>query len=537
MLHQLHMPTVLIAGAGPTGLVMAHELARHGVQCRLIDKAPARSVTSRAIAVLPRTLEVFQLMGIANDFIAQGNPIRGINAFSEGKRIARIALDRIDSRYPFAIAIPQNQTERLLEQHVAQRNVIIERDAEMMSLEQTVDGVIARVRFAGSRTVEIACDYLIGCDGARSTVRQLLGMPFHGGRYRKEVLLADLRVEGGFGIDEAQMFLHPTGLTLLFPIPGGRYRLIATDPRPEWGVEPTLDQCQTLINERGLNHLLLTDPQWTSTFRISHRKVDHFRKGRVFLAGDAAHIHSPMGAQGMNAGIQDAFNLGWKLAMVASRSADPGLLDSYESERMPIDTRIIRWTDWGTRLILSPRGISAPARNLVLSNITRFDFLHRGLTNGAAQIASNYRGSRIVEEHRLPYGPHSGDRAPDADIQSVRDAVASRLFDLFSETHHALLILWATDFPGQGLAFQEPFLKVCRIAERSSPSADFIDIHGEVAAHYGVEPAAYLVRPDGYVAFRCGIGDLMNLLLPYLERTFSRQEEGEQREHPGPRAA
>jgi 2-polyprenyl-6-methoxyphenol hydroxylase-like FAD-dependent oxidoreductase len=531
------MPTVLIAGAGPTGLVMAHELARHGVQCRLIDKAADRRLTSRAIGVLPRTLEVFQLMGIAGEFLAEGNPIRGINAFNEGKRIARIALDRLESRYPFIVAIPQDQTERLLEQQLARHNVIVERDAEIVSLDQNPDDVTARVRFAGNRTVEIGCDYLVGCDGAHSTVRHLLGMPFHGGRYSKDVLLADVRVEGGFGFDEAQMFLHPAGVTLLFPIPGRRYRLIATDPRPEWGVEPTLDQCQTLINERGLNHLQLTDLQWTSTFRIAHRKVNHFRQGRVFLAGDAAHIHSPMGAQGMNAGIQDAFNLAWKLAMVATQSANPSLLDSYESERMPIDTRIIRWTDWGTRLMLSSRSMSASARNLILSNVMRFDFLRRGFTNAAAQIAVNYRESRIVEEHRLPYGPHAGDRAPDAGIRSLGNAVASRLFDLFAGTDHALLILWATDFPAQDLAQQEPFLKVHKIAEAPSPSADFIDVHGEVAAHYGVEPAAYLVRPDGYVAFRCGIGHLISLLPSYLERTFSQQENRELQEHPGPRAA
>jgi hypothetical protein len=239
----------------------------------------------------------------------------------------------------------------------------------------------------------------------------------------------------------------------------------------------------------------------------------------------------------MNAGIQDAFNLAWKLAMVATQSADPGLLDSYESERMPIDKRIIRWTDWGTRLILSSRSTSASARNLILSNITRFDLLRRGFTNAAAQIASNYHGSRIVEEHRLPYGPHAGDRARDAGIHSSGNAVASRLFDLFGQTHHALLVLWATEFQAQDLAHQDSILKIYKIAERPSPSADFIDIQGEVAAHYGIEPAAYLVRPDGYVAFRCGIDDLVTLLPSYLERALSRQEIGGRREYPGPRAA
>jgi len=152
------------------------------------------------------------------------------------------------------------------------------------------------------------------------------------------VLLADIRLQGDVEKDEAQAFLDPKGLTLLFPMPEGRYRLVAPDPPPQWGVEPTLDQCQSLINARGLDRLRLTDLLWTSTFRISHRKVDHFRQGRVFLAGDAAHVHSPMGAQGMNAGIQDAFNLAWKLGLVDFNAARPDLLSSYEAERMPIES-------------------------------------------------------------------------------------------------------------------------------------------------------------------------------------------------------
>ena len=511
---------VLIVGAGPAGLVMAHELARYGVQCRLIDRQRYRPITSRAIAILPRTTEIFNLMRVADDFLGAGRPIRAINIFNDTERIARIGLHRLDSPYPFALALPQDETERLLEKDVLRLGINVERNTELMTLYQNQEGVTARVRINGSRIEQTGCDYLIGCDGAHSTVRHLLGMPFRGGSYKETVLLADVRVEGSLERDEAQIFLHTNGLTLLFPMPKDRYRLVAADPPPHWGVEPTLDQCQSLMNMRDLDRLRLSDPSWTSTFRISHRKADHFRLGRVFLAGDAAHVHSPMGAQGMNAGIQDAFNLAWKLGLVASRIARPELLDSYEAERMPIDARITHWTDYATR-ILSSRGPTAHFfLRRILSNVTRVDIIRHGLVKIASQIAANYRTSPIVEEHEVKTGPRAGDRAPDAMIRSAKSRVSMTLFDLFAQARHTLLLLWPGDFESRSLGLRDDLFNIHKIADVDSNSGDFTDDDGTVALHYGLEPAAYLVRPDGYVAFRCRLSDASQRLPEYLKRVF-----------------
>ena len=222
----------------------------------------------------------------------------------------------------------------------------------------------------------------------------------------------------------------------------------------------------------------------------------------------------------MNAGIQDAFNLAWKLGLVVPKSAHPNLLDSYENERMPIDTRIIRWTDRATRLMLSHGSVAHGLLRRILSNITRFDFAHRIITNAASQIAANYRGSPLVEEHRLASGPRAGDRAPDAVIRSLSDEGSSRLFDLFAATRYTLLLLWPAAFDDRLLEIGGGLLKVYKIADEPSTTGDFLDVNGEVAAHYGIEAAAYVVRPDGYIAFRCSLSDAARLLPPYLERTL-----------------
>ena len=500
---------------------MAHELARHGVQCRLIDKAPGRSETSRAIGIHARTIETFDLMGVAQDFFQAGQPVRAISAFDGERQIGHITLNDLDTPYPFVLSLPQNDTERILEERVSHSNIQIERDTEITAVEQHGDAVSVRLRVAGRKIQDDRFDYLIGCDGAHSTVRQLLGLPFKGGGYIEVVLLADVRVQdklNRLNRNEAQMFLAPDGLTLFLPTPDNRYRLIATGPAPNWGTEPTLEQCQSLMDSRGLNAFRLSDPIWTSTFHIHHRTVKHFRQARVFLAGDAAHIHSPMGAQGMNAGIQDAFNLAWKIGLVARQLASEQLLDSYEAERMPIDMGIVRATDRGTRLLFLKGKAAHQLHVKFVGFLTRFKWTRRLFTNNVSQIGANYRSSQIVEEHELSEGPSAGDRAPDAALRRA-DGEPDRLFILFGSGRHTLLLLWApnVDFPFMNEMTQ---VKVYRIAGPGSSSADFIDSDGAVAAHYGIEPSAYLVRPDGYVAFRCGLQDLPVLFPRYLEKIF-----------------
>jgi 2-polyprenyl-6-methoxyphenol hydroxylase-like FAD-dependent oxidoreductase len=300
-------PKALTVGAGPTGLVMAHELARDGIQCRLIDKAPHRATESRAIAIHSRTVETFELMRLADAFFGAGQRIAGVNIYGESGRIAHAAFGMLDTRYPFVLGVPQEETERILEERLATLGVRVERNTELISLVQRDSGVSARLR-AGDRVEKVEVDWLLGCDGAHSAVREQLGISFSGATYPEHFVLADVKVAGDLDHAEAQVWLQREGALAFFPLPQDRWRLIINSPA-DWHREPSLAQCQALVDERGLDRLRLGDPGWTAVFRIHRREAARFRNDRVFLLGDAAHIHSPVGGQGMNMGIQDAFNL------------------------------------------------------------------------------------------------------------------------------------------------------------------------------------------------------------------------------------
>jgi 2-polyprenyl-6-methoxyphenol hydroxylase-like FAD-dependent oxidoreductase len=343
-------PKALIVGAGPTGLVMAHELARDGIQCRLIDKAAHRAMESRAIAIHSRTVETFELMRLADAFLSAGHRIAGVNVYGEHGRIAHAAFGMLETRYPFVLGVPQDETERILEECLARLGVRVERNTELVSMAQHESSVAARLRTA-DRVQEVEADWLLGCDGAHSTVREQLGISFSGATYPEHFVLADVKVAGDLDHAEAQVWLQREGALAFFPLPEDRWRLIVINSPPGWHDEPGLAQCQALVDERGLDRLRLGDPRWTAVFRIHRREAARFRKGRVFLLGDAAHIHSPVGGQGMNMGIQDAFNLGWKLSLVLGNRGHPRLLESYEAERKPVDEAVIRQTDRATRVV------------------------------------------------------------------------------------------------------------------------------------------------------------------------------------------
>src|SRR5665213_564544 len=279
--------TVLIAGAGPVGLALAVELTRWGVPCRIVEKAEAATPYSKALVVWPRTLEHFATAGCAAEFLDAGRPITRAEIRAGTRRIARIDFTGIETPYPYALFVPQSETERLLEEYLGRLGVTVERRIELTGFTPGPDSVVATLRRADGGAEHVAADYLIGCDGAHSAVRHGLGMEFSGVSEQGVWMLGDLQLRG----------------------PGG---------------------------------LTAHDPVWLSLFHINERKVADYRRGRVFLAGDAAHIHSPAGGQGMNTGIQDSVNLAWKLALVSRGHARPVLLATYSPERSAVGAMVLR---------------------------------------------------------------------------------------------------------------------------------------------------------------------------------------------------
>jgi 2-polyprenyl-6-methoxyphenol hydroxylase-like FAD-dependent oxidoreductase len=293
---------VLIAGAGPVGLTMAADLARYGVTVRIVDKAASRTDQSKALVLWSRSLELIERMGCVERFLKAGMNTHGARMSTGKELIGEITFDDVESRYPFALMIPQNETERLLETYLEELGVKVERQIELTAFTARTDGVTATLRDAAGREESVAAEWLIGCDGAHSTVRHGLGIEFSGTTQPSDWVLADLRLSG-LNPDKFDIFWHAQGILAFFPIVGDRYR-VGADLGPAGGGghrgDPTLAEVQALVDQRGPGAIRLHDPIWLSSFRINERKVKDYGRGRVFLAGDAAHIHSPAGGQGMN---------------------------------------------------------------------------------------------------------------------------------------------------------------------------------------------------------------------------------------------
>ncbi len=336
---------VLISGAGPVGLTMANELVRHGISVRIVDKSAEGTDKSKALVLWSRTLELFDHAGYVEPFLAAGMQAHGAQMSNGKDVIARISLDDIESVYPYALMIPQSDTERVLEEQLAKRGVKVERTVGLESFTDQGNQVQAVLRKASGESETLTADWLIGCDGAHSTVRHGLGFTFDGTTQPSDWYLADGHISGLEPQDRLHIFWHKDGILAFFPITEGRWRVIA-DLGPAQGdahcPDPTLQEVQALITLRGTDGIVIKDAYWLAAFRINERKVSQYGRGRAFLAGDAAHIHSPAGGQGMNTGMQDAFNLAWKLALVIEGSAQPSLLDSYSPERSAVGDRVLK---------------------------------------------------------------------------------------------------------------------------------------------------------------------------------------------------
>src|SRR5438445_3322484 len=341
---------VLVAGAGPTGLMLALWLARLGVRVRIIDKTDAPGTTSRALVVHARTLEFFQQLGIDGAALARGRRFTGMRRWAHGECRGRVMLGDIGkglSPFPFMLILPQDEEERLLIETLRELGVEVERRTELASFDNRAEEVDTRLRLPDGSEEACTCAYLAGCDGAHSAVRHGLDVGFPGAAYSHMFYVADVRARGAVVNDELNLALDTSDFLAVFPLPGeGNARLIGTIKR---SVEEE-DRAQLRwedVSHTILDHLKLEVERvnWFSTYHVHHRVASAFRAGRAFLLGDAAHIPSPVGGQGMNTGLGDAVNLAWKLAMVVGGRADPRLLDTYEPERIAFARRLVATTD------------------------------------------------------------------------------------------------------------------------------------------------------------------------------------------------
>jgi 2-polyprenyl-6-methoxyphenol hydroxylase-like FAD-dependent oxidoreductase len=511
----------LVVGAGPVGLVAALELVRHGMSCRIIDRADQPSTTSKALVVFARTLETFDLMGIAGDFVEAGKKMRQLAFYRQQTLLAHLSFASLPSRYQFALGLPQSETERLLSQHLSRRGIVVERSTELTGLEQNQDCVQATVRTPAGAERRIETGWLVGCDGAHSSVRHLLGLDFQGASYQESFLLADVRLTGEIPDGDVILMFADEGVLGIFRFSEARARVIAqlTPASAEATGKPSLGTIQFYLQQRCPYLIKATDPSWISHFQISRRKVRKFRENRVFLAGDAAHIHSPAGGQGMNTGIQDAFNLIWKLALVAKQDAPLNLLESYNAEREPVARSVLKLTDYLTRVATSRNPIVQSARTVLMPLAGGVEQIADRITETMSELRVHYRRSPIVLSDHTGL-LRAGDRAPDSEVQDPSIGKTVRFYDLFRSGRHLLLLFGGT----ASHSTVSPAPPLISLLHRFSRIADGAEIvcgaatpqdgyhvlgdSGMAHASYHVEePTLFIVRPDGYIGLRTEAGN------------------------------
>ena len=522
---------VLVVGAGPTGLALAAELAAFGTKVQVVDGKAHPVAESRALALQPRTLEV--LRGIVTDrLLERGNPAVQLQ-WHAGGRTATLPLFDMgmdDTAYPFLLFLSQAETEQVLVDHLAQQRVDVLWNTRLIESTRATDGtLVCDLAGATGKRRQVKARYLVGCDGAHSTVRDQAGIAFTGGRYPQTFLLADADADGlepdtahvWFGANGPLFFfplLRPAAWRLLTPRPGGGQGPTVTEVPTDVGTVD-LDELQSVVDFATGGTVKLATPIWATAFQIHHRHAETYRAGSSFLAGDAAHIHSPAGAQGMNTGIQDAVNLGWKLALVCRGVAPERLLDTYDLERRPVGAFVLRFTDRAftaatsnaplvrfARTHLAPRGLALArrlprARAVAFRTVSQLDVRYPDTL--AASDDGHARPSLLRRwSARLPH-PRPGERLPDVQVDDANHHPGWFLDGLTDPAFHLLLC-------GSPSAWDELALTMM-----TSRYGDLLRIHrikpvtSAIADHWGVDHTAHLlVRPDGHVAYRREDADL-----------------------------
>jgi 2-polyprenyl-6-methoxyphenol hydroxylase-like FAD-dependent oxidoreductase len=493
---------VLIVGAGPTGLMLANQLARRGVRAVIIDRHPGPALQTRALGVQARTLEIYAHLGIVDRALELGKRATGANLWAEGRRTARVPIGDIGrdlSPYPFLLILGQDDNERLMGDALRKHGMTVRWNTELVALKQEVNHVKATFKQPNGGLAEVTAAWVAGCDGARSAVREMNTIEFVGAPYEHVFFVADTEMTGPMVAGELNVYLWREGFHLFFPMRGiDHWRVVGILPVELRDREDlTFEHVIPSVRQEAGANLIFKTCSWYSTYRIHHRCAARFRHRRCFLLGDAAHIHSPVGAQGMNTGLQDAYNLAWKLALVVADKADASLLDSYEAERIPVAKRLLSTTDRAFQLIVSDSRVAGLFRTRVLANVAafamRFDRIRKLAFRTISQIGIEYRDSPLSESlTRWHEGaPRAGDRFPWLRVRLQPNGPIEDLFAKLDDTRFHLLL-----FGQPALAVELPELHNL-LSIHTVPSDPAND--KELARWHIPQPSFYLLRPDGHV--------------------------------------
>ena len=455
---------VFIVGAGPVGLFLANECARRGLRWRIVETRPSQSEHSKALAIMPRTVEIFDMAGVAGPFLEVANRVTRLAVVEPTRTVARMRFTPEESPYAFVALVPQDVTEKLLVQELRRKGGAVEYETTFVSAVQHDEHVDVTLNQKG-QPLKLSARFVVGCDGAHSAVRHLLKLPFEGQEYEASFMLADTETNEELPADEMQFCPSEFGPLAIFPMSSTRRRIVATVDKTE-DQAPSIEVVRKLLAQRGPSGIEARAINWSAYFRIHHRQVAQLRVGRIFVAGDAAHIHSPFGGQGMNTGLHDVWNLVWKLDFALRGHGGEQLLESYTTERRPVINHVISMTDFMTKALGTPSKIAQVVRDTVFPLVSRVAPFQHGIVQRLSQLGVAYSGSPIVE------GP--GKRYFDDSLRGGK-GIAGRF-----------LLMTGNDMdPSTSEAAKQLCASLSDIVELRTTG----------------DPGIKLVRPDGYIAY------------------------------------
>jgi 2-polyprenyl-6-methoxyphenol hydroxylase-like FAD-dependent oxidoreductase len=522
---------ILIVGAGPTGLMMACQLAINKISFRIIDKNDDHTTQSRALVIQSRSVEILDQMGIAEQAIRNGKITKAIGAFFNGKKVLRVTVSNMGkglTKFPYLLMLEQSHTEAILGGFLKEHKCKVERRTELKSFTQSNNEVISVLRLPNEKEEIVNAKYVIGADGAHSIVREQLKIPFGGKAYEESLFVLDCKAEVDIPNDEMYLTFAEKAVGGFFPLTNGRWRILGNIPKElEGNQEIRFEDIEKNFAGGVHMNVKLYDPQWISAYRSHHRYASIFRQARCFLAGDAAHIHSPVGAQGMNTGLQDAYNLAWKLTLVLKGKAKETLLDTYTEERITIARNLVRTTDRAFNIVTNQNFFLRKFRlcvvpfvlEMVAPLFQKLNFIQQLAFKIISEIGINYRRNLLAQHASLGkfpnYAPKPGDRLPFIQFKdatgnetNIQEKVKGKFFCFF---------IFSDIVPKEFISIIVPFNDLFSIE-----TIPFTEPTKILYKEFGIKRnGCYLIRPDMYIAYRADKFDnehLTKYILQFLNQ-------------------